>query len=408
MRLDLTENAAAAPYRLPRRTALALAASRLVTVTPLADDDTWAVAARSHVGTARIGDVELWIRPKTPIRRLFFLLGYALGLRGWRDEDVFISEDVDLLPAVAAALARQADRATAQGLLQGYRIREDVAAVLRGRIRTEDQLRRRFGLPIPLELRYDDFTTDIPENQLLRSATDTLLRLPGIDSASRRMLRRLQRTLADITVLPRGGQHLPTWQPSRLNLRYQPAIRLAELILRGSSIEQVDGIVTVNGFMLDIARIFEDFVSVALGDALRTYGGRTVTQDSRWRLDQEGSISLRPDLVWYAVDSATPCGVVDVKYKLEKPSGYPNADLYQMLAYCTRLGLREGHLVYAHGAGDAARHEVVGTNIMLVQHAIDLDTDPHTLLAGISSLAAGIASAPEEGLGLYGQRWNWP
>ena len=47
-----------------------------------------------------------------------------------------------------------------------------------------------------------------------------------------------------------------------------------------------------------------------------------------------GSV-VRPSyaaLVWYAADSATPSGVVDVKYKVEQPSGYSNADLYQLLA----------------------------------------------------------------------------
>jgi 5-methylcytosine-specific restriction endonuclease McrBC regulatory subunit McrC len=34
--------------------------------------------------------------------------------------------------------------------------------------------------------------------------------------------------------------------------------------------------------------------------------------------------------------------VVDVKYNAEQPAGYPNADLYQLLAYCTALGLRRG------------------------------------------------------------------
>ncbi|HYN56750.1 MAG TPA: hypothetical protein VES03_06100 [Motilibacterales bacterium] len=65
----------------------------------------------------------------------------------------------------------------------------------------------------------------------------------------------------------------------------------------------------------------------------------------------------------------------------------------QMLAYCTRLGLPEGHLVYAHGEGAAARHDLVGTDAALVQHAIDLDTDPATLLVAIAGLADRVAAS---------------
>ena len=47
-----------------------------------------------------------------------------------------------------------------------------------------------------------------------------------------------------------------------------------------------------------------------------------------------------------------PRAVIDAKYKAEKPAGYPNADLYQMLAYCTALRLSDGHLVYAKGSAE--------------------------------------------------------
>ena len=47
--------------------------------------------------------------------------------------------------------------------------------------------------------------------------------------------------------------------------------------------------------------------------------------------------------------------VIDANYKAEKPAGDPNADLYQLLAYCTVLGLPVGHLVYARGNANPAR-----------------------------------------------------
>ena len=47
------------------------------------------------------------------------------------------------------------------------------------------------------------------------------------------------------------------------------------------------------------------------------------------------------------------CGRVSAAFRAAcKPSGYPNADLYQVLAYCTVLGLKVGRLIYAKGNGD--------------------------------------------------------
>lgn len=85
--------------------------------------------------------------------------------------------------------------------------------------------------------------------------------------------------------------------------------------------------------------------------------------------------------------------VADAKYKAEKPSGYPNADLCQLLAYCTVLGLPVGHLIYAAGNEVPARHVVRGSGVEIVCHALDLSRPPAELLASVQDLAAAIAAA---------------
>lgn len=95
---------------------------------------------------------------------------------------------------------------------------------------------------------------------------------------------------------------------------------------------------------------------------------------------------MRPDLVWYG-NQGIPRAVADAKYKAEKPEGFPDADLYQMLAYCTALGLRDGHLVYARGYEPSATHRVRHAGIRIHQHALALEQSPDELLAAITSIA---------------------
>ncbi|HET9974318.1 MAG TPA: hypothetical protein VFQ68_39210, partial [Streptosporangiaceae bacterium] len=45
-----------------------------------------------------------------------------------------------------------------QGLLPGYVTCEDSSSVLRGRLLESTQLARHHGQPLPLEIRYDEFT----------------------------------------------------------------------------------------------------------------------------------------------------------------------------------------------------------------------------------------------------------
>ncbi|BDO43814.1 restriction endonuclease [Cellulomonas sp. NTE-D12] len=391
MHIDLTENGDPIEVEIPAAVGILLRASGLVTAAPSLEPGWWTVGPAGKVGVARVGSLEIWVAPKLVIRRLFFLMGYARDLRAWRDEDLGLREDADLVTAIATAFARQADRATQQGLLQGYRVEETSSPVVRGKIRTADQVRHRYGIAVPVEIRYDEYGVDIPENQLLRGAAAVLLQLGGLDLLTRKSLLRLVRATADVTPLRRGVP-LPSWQPSRLNARYQLALHLAELVLRGGSVEQAPGSTQISGFMLDMAALYEDFLTVALGMSLTRAGGICRPQD-RWHLDEADSVPMRPDLVWYAAGSSDPTAVVDAKYKAEKPSGFPNADLYQMLAYCSVMGLPRGHLVYAKGNEPATTHVFRRTGIEVTQHTLDLDQDPADLLAQVDHLATSIAVA---------------
>src|SRR5262249_59426183 len=128
-----------------------------------------------EVGAACIGDVEVRITPKLAITRLLFLIGYAQHGAAWRPEEVALPEAPGLVPVMAQVLWRQTERAVYQGLLPGYITLEDTSYVLRGRLRESEQLHRHHGLPVPLEIRHDEFTVDIPENQILCTACERML-----------------------------------------------------------------------------------------------------------------------------------------------------------------------------------------------------------------------------------------
>lgn len=53
----------------------------------------------------------------------------------------------------------------------------------------------------------------------------------------------------------------------------------------------------------------------------------------------------------------------------------PNADAYQLVTYCARLGLWTGHLIYAAGEPHAEPFDILGTDVRLVIHSIDLQQD---------------------------------
>jgi 5-methylcytosine-specific restriction enzyme subunit McrC len=387
--VELDELASPVELPLTAEQGRALASSDVVNALPSAfRSGFWMISAAGKVGAARIADMEIHIKPKVSIARLLFLAGYSQHAASWRPEIVPVAEAIDLIPFIAQSLWRQTERAIHQGLLPGYILIEESSQVLRGRLRESGQLHRHHGLPLPLEIRHDEFTVDIPENQILRTACERMLQVPRVDAESQRMLRRLLRDFTEATSLSRGDP-IPTWQATRLNARYHAALRLAELVLHANSVEHEPGGVPLNGFLLDMPRLFEDFVTAALREALESeFGGRVDGQDRHY-FDQAGKVPLRPDIVWKMRGS--PVAVIDAKYKAANPTGYPNADLYQLLAYCTILGLREGHLVYAKGNEKPAHHLVRQSGIMILCHALDLDEPPDRLLEKMTHLARSIA-----------------
>jgi len=346
-------------------------------------DGTWLLLPTDRVGVVRYGDLEVQVRPKVGVARLLFLLGYARD-PGFRPEDVDGMVEPDLWPALAHALARQAERALQRGVLQGYVTVEDALPLVRGRIRLADQIARRPATLVPIEVRYDDFAADIPENQILRTALRRMLAVPGVAQAVRSRLSYLDSRLPTVRIIPYGAP-IPSWRLTRLNARYAPALRLAELVLRHQSAEPGPDGIKVSAFVVPMPAVFEDFVTTALREALATYGGHTHRQYTT-PLDEQNRMTIRPDVVHTI--GGRPVAIFDAKYKLESAGGrYGNADTYQMLTYCTVLDVPTGFLVYAQGDDASGVHRIRRTSIDVVHFALNLEATPRELLNQIAALA---------------------
>ena len=386
--LFLTETGPPVRERMDLDVVQRLLESKAVVAEPVGNGF-WELRAGQKVGTIRIGELTVWIRPKVPISRLLWMLGWATKAVFESPGPVELDDAAELVPVLAEAFCQQAERAIQAGLLQGYQEVDASESVVRGRIRAGDQLRQTFGMPLPLLVRYDDYLVDTSENQILKAAAEKLLTLVGVAEGVRVRLRKLRGALVDVSPLLVRGQ-LPAWHPNRLNARYHDALRLAAVILADGSLEQAPGHIRVDGFLIDLFHVFENFVTATLGTALSRMGGSCQTQDA-FTLDDGGAIDIRPDLVWRVDDVAW--AVVDAKYKAEKPSGFAQADLYQAFAYATAYGLQNVHLVYAKGNEVAQGWTVRNTGVTITAHTLDLDQEGPAILEQIDQLAERIMTA---------------
>ena len=366
---------------LTRAEAAALNASLLVSVQP--DAEGWRVTAAHAVGVLRCGDLTVRVQPKVGPLQVLRLLARAQGLRGLRLDDslVGVGPDADLTTVLALLFAEEAATAMAAGPLRGYRTEEQTLPVLRGRLRLREQELRRYGLPIPLEVTVDEWTTDTDENRRIRAACRRLLRLADAPPGVHDRLVRLDRVLADVRVAS-PGEPLASWTPTRLNTRLHHLLHLADLVLDSTTVEHRVGPVQVRGFVLNMAWLFERLVTQLLSEAS---GCLRVRAQYDLPLDTLGRLTIKPDLVF--CDGPRVVAVADTKYKLLDDNGrFPNADAYQLVTYCARLGLEVGHLIYAAGEPRPEPYEIQGTGVRLLVHSVDLAQPISGLEAEVTAL----------------------
>lgn len=344
------------------------------------------VTPAATVGTIHIEGREIEIRPKIPLDRLLFLISYSMDAVRWQPEEVSYQEADTLVAAMAGLFAHHVRHALEPGVLHGYRSEDDALHTVRGRIRFGDQLRRRYGDRLPLEVSYDDFTDDIFENRILKAAIWRLgrFRLPQA-VASR--LGRFDRLLERVTHEPHVDASMPiAW--SRLNERYRPAIAFARLILASASLETGGSGQRAPGLLVNMNRVFENFVVAALRRAMGLSEHQLVqgATDRSLYLDSGRLIGLAPDLSWWRQGHCHLIG--DAKYKRLSASGIKHPDLYQLLAYLVATGLPAGVLVYPRTETDQADHDVPGAAARLMVRTLDLGGEPREILDGVSRLAA--------------------
>ncbi|HJD78761.1 MAG TPA: McrC family protein [Corynebacterium pollutisoli] len=369
---------------LSRHQAASLHKTGFVDVSP---DDTgrWRITASSYVGSLVMGDLEILIRPKINPENLFLLLEPGLPRSAWREEAFEYGSSSDLLPAVVSFFARSAETTLGRGLLRSYQGRDESLLALRGRMDVARQFRQA-GLVTPVACTYDDFTEDIPENQILKAAVRAASRVPRLRPEVRHRLMRQLIALESVTDTPVKSSAVDALHWNRLNEHYRPTLRLARLILANLTLTDTPGSTSASSFMVDMNDLFQRFMTERLRRALR--GRLDVISEPTVHLGHGRAIAMNPDLVFQA-----PGGPVrhvgDLKYKISSGARARSADYYQLLAYITALDLQTGTLIYC-GSEHQRSVQVRHSDKKLVVQTIDLTTDPDQVEQQMADLAQSI------------------
>jgi 5-methylcytosine-specific restriction enzyme subunit McrC len=343
------------------------------------------IKADSKVGFISVQGVQVNVAPRFPIYNIFYFLGLLEEMK-MENEKVQISESDDFLTILFQSFIQSVASSTRKGLISGYVNREDSLEVLKGRVDFSRQFKIHPTSYFPFEVTFDDFVEDVPENQILKRALHISLKY-GLQN--RRLRNYAQNLLFDFKDVTDINQ-IPSWNPSRLNSHYWNALRLAELIISGNGFHENTGDIQVNGFSIDMYKVFEDFVAKQLGERIINSNDSVATQKSL-SLDIGGLYREKPDIIWYR--DGKPHQVLDTKYK--QPEGETQQrdslnDLRQVISYASLLGLKEAHIVYGV-AGNARSIETRQEGITVYTHGLDLGRSPSQIEEQLDSLVSKLA-----------------
>jgi 5-methylcytosine-specific restriction enzyme subunit McrC len=353
----------------------------------------WRLRAQAKVGAVRFEGFDLIVRPKAGLQNVFYLMGIERPRDWWSNDEVDLLVHRDLFAGIARLLAHTIESAIGRGVQYGYVERRQPLVALRGRMDLREQLRHPCT-PIPMSCRYDDYTADTKLNQLIRAALSRVLRLPGVPGTVRRTLLLQLSLLEEVSPEEPDLQWAEKWQPSRLDRRYLPAVRLSTLLLRRLVLSEAAGNTRSCSFLVDMNQLYERFIEEGLRKRLQAADNtiRVVGQEQR-HLDIENRLVIKPDIVVRRGTSAI--FVVDSKYILAG-DGTTHVDHHaQLLSYAIRHDIKDAALVYVLNPSlTAPANDLVTTirhvRIRIHSWALDLTREPTQIEAGMDDLAKRI------------------
>jgi 5-methylcytosine-specific restriction enzyme subunit McrC len=306
---------------------------------------------------------------------------------------------------------RQLVQQVRQGLTKLYRLEEADQQAVRGRIVIDAQIRQNFVHKERVVCEFDELDENHALNQLFRLALARMLRVARSD-ATQRMVRELLVHFDGIDAGPITGTWWRDIKLNRLQTRFEPPRRLAQLFLEGLSPDVTKGEEKSFSFLFDMNLLFEEYIGRELRAELTGQGRSVSLQHCQHHLmhNEDGRknlFQLKPDIVVTAQGVISCIG--DTKWKRlaaeERKLGVSQADLYQMLGYASRYRCERILMLYPykHDAplpridGSLFRYQGRSTTVLIGQICLADLTTVRTQLRALYLRATGSVG---DGVGL--------
>lgn len=242
------------------------------------------------------------------------------------------------------------NRIVKRGVRREYKRVEEEEKFLRGQLISSRQLKQPPHRLHLFHVSYDVFSNDCPENRLIRSCLDRVLKVTRVFE-NMRLARELSFYFHEVPHSTSIDLDFRQWIKRRLTAHYAPARPWCSLILEELNPISVAGKWRGLSLLFPMERLFESYVTSRLKQKLLPRS-RLVAQSTQQYLcehKEKPLFQLRPDIIISLDDKRW---VLDAKWKIldggladsKNKYGLKQSDFYQLFAYGQRYLDGEGEL----------------------------------------------------------------
>lgn len=318
------------------------------------------ITARNYVGLITMADgTVIEILPKiaggdyseSDTKRIFLEMLKTLKDVTFKDFNVssLRTDRLSLLEIFIKMFLDEVAILTKQGLKAAYIPVEANERFYKGKLLASQNIKNNLISRERFFVRYDDFNINRPENRLIRSTLDFLLKATG-DGNNRRNSARLLSFFDGVEYSKSFDVDFSKCYVDRSMNHYEKALSWCRVFLRGNSFTAFAGSEVALALLFPMEKVFESFIAAKFRKHIGS-GINLRTQDTRYSLfdSPTRAFALRPDLV-LEFDGHTV--VLDTKWKMLSDNvrncGISQSDMYQMYAYSKKYDAEGIVLLYPY------------------------------------------------------------
>jgi len=296
----------------------------------------WKLTAQGWVGFIPITpNFCIQIKPKVPIKNLFFMLEYVYKFKSIRLLDGLINCQslAEFYNYFAAILARKILARIRQGIYRAYLPKTDKLPYIRGRLDVRSTIQKPWD--VNLKCDYQQQTADVEDNQILAWTLHKIRKTGICQPEVKCLVGKGDRLLQGLVTLKPFTPEDCIRTYHRLNQDYEELHALCRFFLANNSPSYATGTNASLPFLIDMAKLYENFVAEWLQAHLP--GNLKLKVQSQVNF---GILKFKIDLVVY--ETGKPRYILDTKYKLK----LTNDDVYQVVTYAVSKNCPQAVLVY--------------------------------------------------------------